>query len=118
MRRPRDARPVLEWPQDRSAGVGFSIQTILPYKGRFFNLERRSALAERSHLSVKWPTRVGHWPETPIWEASLVQCPRINWTGRVLRSIGVHRCSSAANELFSRAFALVQPFSVAADEHR
>src|ERR1035441_232990 len=112
MRRPRDARPLLEWPQDRSAGSAFPYRQFYPIRVVFSTLSG----APLSVRGVACPSRT--LARNAIWEASLVQCPRINWTGRVLRSIGVHRCSSAANELFSRAFALVQHLSLAADEHR
>src|ERR1039458_4350534 len=67
-------------------------------------------------------TPAGALPVCPIGHMlALVQRPGINWTGRVPRfrpKIGVDRRLSAADELFSRAFALGRHVSLAADERR
>src|ERR1035441_7610255 len=58
-------------------------------------------------------------PDRGVFE--LVQRPGINWTGRVPRfrpKIGVDLRLSAADELFSRAFASGRHLSLAADERR
>src|ERR1035441_4807392 len=59
MRRPRDARPVLEWPQDRSAGSASPYRQFYPIRVVSSTLSGDSALGERSHMSVK--SLVGLW---------------------------------------------------------
>src|ERR1019366_9413970 len=80
---------------------------------------RRGGSHPQLRLSLKKGT--GACPLFTELSTVLVQRPGINWTGRVPRfrpKIGVDLRLSAADELFSRAFALGRHLSLAADERR
>jgi hypothetical protein len=93
------------------------IQASLPVIRRAFEVKRRVDLEPRR--DVRASLRDSRFLACP--GINLVQRPGINWTGAsraVPAKIGVDLRLSAADELFSRGFALGRHLSLAADERR
>src|ERR1035441_7302817 len=91
MRRPRDARPVLEWPQDRSAGSASPFRQFYPIRVVSSTLSGDSSHRERLRLqrveADLFRTLLAESPGATLAAALLCDSPAAKLLARTQRQI-------------------------------